>query len=149
MQHTADRSLLLLISSPPFMHMLLSIASTGRDTGLRCLVMQLLVDWASATHSPNDEFVPAYAKAKQVRACNPLPATSYFRVFTAPAEFILFSSPRLLPRRPCRVDQSPSSSARGSVSHTHTHTPPPLFPEFVSGAAERHPRGDLGSRSWR
>ena len=48
-------------------------------------------------------------------------------------------------RRPITLKQC----KRVSQPHTHTHTPPPLFPEFVSGAAERHPRGDLGSRSWR
>jgi hypothetical protein len=76
LQHTADRSLLLLISTPQFMHVLLSIASTGRDAGLRCLVLQLLVDWACAVHSPNDEFVPAFAQARHVRS-RPMPSLRF------------------------------------------------------------------------
>ena len=127
MQHTADRSLLLLISSPPFMHMLLSIASTGRDTGLRCLVMQLLVDWASATHSPNDEFVPAYAKAKQVRACNPLPAPLISEFLPPPQNS--FSSPRPGCSRAAHVASTnhPQAVQEGqSATHTHTHTSTPL-----------------------
>jgi hypothetical protein len=102
------------------MHVLLSIASTGRDTGLRSLVMQLLVDWASATHSPNDEFVPAYAQAKQVRALHPRHRP---RIFYARKLFPFFNTLCLTPGLlPCRIVQSPSSSARRSVRQMHLYT---------------------------